>query len=79
MLTQFLHIPYDEEKLNSQEAEEIESFAEELFCQLENKVKELGLIMTDFVITKFSQEELENMPVACRGRDGTVYIKEQET
>lgn len=78
MLTQFLHIPYDEERLSAQEIDEIECFAESLFYQLEDKVKEMGLSMTDFTITKFTQQELDNMPVVYKGKDGKFYLKEQK-
>ena len=78
LLTEFFKIPYDENSLSADEAEELERFAMDLFYQLENKVAEMGLTMTDFVITKFFQEELEAMPVVCRDKDGNYHIKETE-
>ncbi len=78
MLTEFLKIPYSEDSLSAEEAEELERFAMDLFYQLENKVTEMGLNMTDSVITKFSQEELEAMPAVYRDTDGRYRIRETE-
>jgi hypothetical protein len=64
MVTEYLNIPYDEYALNDQEITEIENCAAELYVRLVNKVASLGLTMTDFVITKFTQEELDTMPIA---------------
>lgn len=78
MQTEFLNLPYDENALSAEEVEELERFAMDLFYQLENKMAEMGLTMTDSVITKFSQEELEAMPVVYRDTDGKYRIKETE-
>ena len=76
MTTQYLNIPYDENALSDQEIEALENCAAELYAQLVDKVASLGLTMTDFVITKFSQEELDAMPTVYRGKDGKYYVKE---
>ena len=76
MTTEYLKIPYDENTLSNQEIEELENCAAELYAQLVDKVASLGLTMTDFVITKFSQEELDAMPTVYRGKDGKYHIKE---
>ena len=64
MITEYLNIPYDEYALSDQEVTEIENYAAELYVRLLNKVESLGLTMTDCVITKFTQEELDAMPIA---------------
>ena len=69
MITEYLHLPYNEDRLSIEEVNELENFAFELFCQLETKVHEMNLTMTDFTITKFTQEELAKMPVlTSKGR-----------
>lgn len=72
MLTEHFKVPYDEDRLSVEEADELERFMAELFGLLVAKVAEMGLSMTDLVITKFSKEELEGMPVAYRDKDGVL-------
>ena len=77
MLTDFFNIPYDENTLSNEEIVELETFIEGLFVQFQDKIEEMGLSMTDFGITKFSQEELDQMPVARRDADGSYRIVDE--
>ncbi len=79
MLTEFFKLPYDEDRLSAEEAEELERFTAELFFQLEDKVAEMGLHMTDCCITKFLPEELEAMPVVYQDTDGKYRLRESES
>lgn len=78
MVTEFFKIPYDENSLSDEEIVELEAFVEGLFVQLQDKIEKTGLSMTDFGITKFSQEELGAMPVVRRDVDGSYRIVEEE-
>ena len=77
MTTEYMGIAYDEETLSIEEQDELEKLGYEMYCQLENKVKELGLTFVEgfgVVITKFSNEELDAMPKARRKKDGSYEI-----
>ena len=77
MVTEYFHIPYDEERLSEDEIIEIERFAETLYFQLYDKLKNMGLSMTDFIITKFSQKELDGMQIVCRDKNGKYCVKDK--
>ena len=62
VFTEFLKLPYDDYTLSDEEIQKIEDLAYRLYNTLEAECNILGLTITDYIITKFTEEELSAMP-----------------
>lgn len=73
MTTEYMSVPYDEDRLTIEEQNNLEDFCHELYLQLENKLSDMGLVIVDgfgSYVTKFTQEELDEMEIVRRARNG---------